>query len=290
LLEEITAMNVRNLTAVATLLGCLLGAGPALAATPLNNPKGLAVDGNGNLYVANPTRNASEGFPSGQVLVYNKNSVQTNVIGAGVVSYPTGVAVDSRGSIFVANLGDFTIKAFKPNGQAIPAKTLDNPHNHIQSPSHIAIDGMDNLWVNSGDHLSMYAADNTLLNTYTPPDYLNAIALRGPILAEARSGEIDFLGSGNVLTNHIVNVTFLGGKAAEALTVDAAGKIYFGTFTGEIGVYDTVTNVAYDIASVAYGPSGMAVDKANNRLYVASDDLNKIDVFSLTGTYLTTLH
>jgi DNA-binding beta-propeller fold protein YncE len=217
--------------------------------------------------------------------------VQTKVIGGGVVSYPTSVALDSHNNIYVSNLGDFTVDVFKPNGTQDKTKTMNNANNGIQSPVGIVIDGMDNLWVNNnGNHINIYAPDKTLLNTYTPTDYVSVIGLRGAVFVEAHTTEIDNLVSGKVLTNKSFGHAGLPGKMAEALAVDNTGKVYFGTVTGEIGVYDTVANAAYDIAVVPYGPSGMAVDKANNRLYVASDDLNKIDVFSLTGTYLTTLH
>jgi len=60
-------------TVFSTLLSLLLFAAPSLAAAnPHNQPKGLAADSHGNLYVANPGAN--------QVLVYNPNFQQITTI------------------------------------------------------------------------------------------------------------------------------------------------------------------------------------------------------------------
>src|SRR5215471_17165481 len=74
------------------MLSCL-GHGWAQA---LDRPEGLALDANGNLYVAN------EG--SNQVLVYNPNYVlQTTKSITSGLNAPTGVAFDSKGNVYVAN-------------------------------------------------------------------------------------------------------------------------------------------------------------------------------------------
>jgi len=90
-------------------------------AASFNNPYGLAVDGNGNLYVADTFNHIVEKIaPNGDV------SILAGVLGApGFVngsgntakfSSPRGVAVDTSGNVFVADSGNSAIRKITPNG------------------------------------------------------------------------------------------------------------------------------------------------------------------------------
>lgn len=64
----------------------------------LSYPKGLAVDGSGNVYVANSGGN--------EILVYNPTYVQqTGKTITKNISNPSGVAFDTAGNLWVANYG-----------------------------------------------------------------------------------------------------------------------------------------------------------------------------------------
>lgn len=89
----------------------LLFASSSFAASPypLNEPPGLAVDSNGNLYVANEASN--------QILVYNANYQQlTARTITTAINAPTGVAFDPHGNLFVANLGSNSITKYSSSG------------------------------------------------------------------------------------------------------------------------------------------------------------------------------
>ena len=92
------------------------GVGSVFATTGLNQPWGLAFDGQGNLYVANAGDNTIDRFTPGGV---------ESVFASTGLSTPKGLAFDSQGDLFVANYGNSTIEEFTANGTGSLFATLD---------------------------------------------------------------------------------------------------------------------------------------------------------------------
>jgi sugar lactone lactonase YvrE len=285
-------MNTFKFTIVAAILGASIG--QASAAIPLNNPKGLALDTKGNLYVANPGKG---GTSTGQVLVYNPNYVQqtTKTLGGLGVNGPIGVAVNSKDQIFVANALDWTVTLFNGTKQDT-TRTLTFADG-IHSPDGISIDGMDNLWISNptglGDtNVDVFSFNGKKVKSINFTSYVNTIAtaIRGPFLMTATDTyTYSYFGS-QLLTGTAGNASG-SGVVAEAMTVDTTGKAYLAEFNGDVAIVDPLGKVpAYVLFHVGYGPSGIVVDNTRNRVYVASDDLNQIDVYSTKGVYITTIH
>jgi sugar lactone lactonase YvrE len=84
-----------------------LGGTPGTFATGLSNPKGLAFDGNGHLYVADPGKNA--------VIVFTVPDASGATFGANLNS-PTGVAFDAAGFLYVSEAGSGDITKFGQDG------------------------------------------------------------------------------------------------------------------------------------------------------------------------------
>jgi streptogramin lyase len=95
--------------------------GPATAAT-LNGPEGVAVDGSGNVYIADSTNNV--------IRVVSPAGVITTFAGNGIPGYagdyglainaqlllPSGLAFDGSGNLYIADSGNNVIREIAPDG------------------------------------------------------------------------------------------------------------------------------------------------------------------------------
>jgi len=126
-----------------------------VTATGLNNPNGLVLDSQNNLYVANNGAN--------QVLVYTEqlNSsnavtglVQTHTITAGI-SGPTRLTFDSAGNLYVTNAGSNEVTVYDTNLNQIISGTISTG---ISQPLGIAFDQLGNLYVanNNANTITVY--------------------------------------------------------------------------------------------------------------------------------------
>ena len=140
--------------------GFFRDAGPATAAQ-LDGPEGVAVDGRGNLYIADSTNN--------RVLKVSGGRFRT-IAGTGDSGFsgdggpaagaellvPTGVAVDRQGNVYIADFGNDRVRevsggvistvagtggsGFSGDGGSATAAQLDGPEG-------VAVDGQGNLYI-----------------------------------------------------------------------------------------------------------------------------------------------
>ena len=101
-----------------------------------NGPDALAVDGSGNVYVANALSGTVSEFPSGSTSV---NGTLTGL------SSPTALACDNKGDLVVAN-GNNTLSEFLAG---VPGVTTVSTG--LDSISGLAFDGSGNLYAANYD-------------------------------------------------------------------------------------------------------------------------------------------
>jgi NHL repeat len=147
----------RRLVLALLLIAGSLGMLPALAqtivpvASGFNHPQGVAVDGNGNLFVADNANQAVD-----EILAPDYTSVKA--LGSGF-SNPVGVAVDGSGNVFVANAEAFIEPGIGTPG-AVYEVLADGGYATVKSlgsgfmdPTGIAVDGDGNAVVaDAGNH------------------------------------------------------------------------------------------------------------------------------------------
>jgi hypothetical protein len=263
------------------------------ATSPLNNPRGLAVDAKGNLYVAN-TLGGPTG--TGNILVYSPTYVlQSTMTITQDMNLPIGVAFDGLGNLWVAVAG---ANRYSTTGSLLEftGGVEDNTaiYTDVANPAAIAIDGIGNIWVNNNDGSisiftpliplsSIYALSQTI--TPTPPVYglaasANAILWGGSPAYIADSYEAS---RGNIAFGSSLPANIDGVAMGSA----AGGATYIGN--SDQSVYLFAPQSLGPFLYLSFVPAGIAVDNVRGRVYISSGFGNSIAVYSTAGKLLHTI-
>ena len=104
--------------------------GPATSAQ-LNNPQGLAVDSNGNLYIADAANNAIREVAAATGVITTIAGNGTTGAGcpnseaaSAALNSPAGLALDSQDNLYIADTGDFCIRKVSNSTIATVAGTF----------------------------------------------------------------------------------------------------------------------------------------------------------------------
>ena len=243
------------------------------SAARFSNPTGVAVDGSGNVYVADKGNNKIRKVtPAGEVSTLAGNGLtgSSDGLGSSATFYqPAGVAVDSSGNVYVAELVNQTIRRITPAGLV---STLAGSASQIGSsdgtgsaarfwqPAGVAVDGSGTIYVAE--------SGNNTIRKITPGGAVSTLA--GSAL---QIGSNDGTGSA---------ARFYG---PSAVAVDGSGNMYVADNSNNTirkitaaGVVNTLAGIASQpgssdgtgaAASFNY-PHGVAVD-GNGNVYVADN-------------------
>ena len=245
-----------------------------------NSPRGVAMDADGNLYVADSRNNTIRRVtPGGMVTTF---AGLPGVVGCNDGSrgyarfnFPNGVAVDKSGNVYVADLYNSIIRKVTPGGNVTTLAGQPGVEGSANGrggaalfnfPISIAVDGSDNVYV--ADML------NNAIRKITPDGMVTTLAGRlsylggnadGPGsasrfchpcgLAVDRTGTIYVADSGNNTLRRITPagvVSTLGGVAGQSGNSDGSGS-----------------------AARFWHPTNLALDGPGN-LYVADSDNTSI--------------
>ncbi len=134
------------------------------AGAEFSDPAGIAVDGSGNIFVADEANNAvREIIPSGgnwivSTIAGGSRGSSDGVNSAAQFFGPSGVAVDGSGRVFVADQFNNTIRLINPvgsnwvvttiAGQSVAGRSDGSGSNaRFNAPINLAVDASDNLYV-----------------------------------------------------------------------------------------------------------------------------------------------
>ena len=116
-IQKITASGISTLAGSSTGVGAVDGNGTAAS---FNNPIGVALDGSGNVYVADIGNNRIRKItPSGNVTTLAGSGNASFADGNGALAsfnHPAGIAVDGSGNVYVADMGNNRIRKITPSG------------------------------------------------------------------------------------------------------------------------------------------------------------------------------
>lgn len=242
-----------------------------LAQAKFNGPSDLAVDNQGNIYIADENnRKIKKITPSGVVSVL-AGSIRGDVDGAGTAAQfdrPFGIATDTQGNVYVTERDIHKIKKITPQGQVttIAGSTigyLDGNANQAKfdTPSDLVVDANGIIYVTD--------ASNDKIRKITPQGVVSTYA-------GSTRGDLD----GNALSAQF--------RVPRGIAVDAQGTLYIADFNHKIKKItpqgQVITIAGNGMQSFADGIAlsasfnsipTIAIDTQNN-IYVCDRQNNKI--------------
>lgn len=190
---------------------------------PLTNPQGVAIDGLGNLFIADTGNNRILKIPfeteTELATAYANQTVPTVLSLPGVtLNSPTQLTTDNFGNLYIANSGNGEVDELTPSGRAIKLAS------GFQNIYGIALDGSGNLYIGDGTSIYQLAPGATSTTRLSASSQL---AAPGGIAADA-GGTVyvaDFY-KGILELHPDGTVTALGTLyAPESVSLTAAGSV-----------------------------------------------------------------
>lgn len=268
--------------------------GPALNAQ-LAWPAGLAVDGSGNLFIAeNAAHRVRQVTPDGNI---------STVAGATGLSWPTGLVFDTAGNLYIADTGNNRVRKLAPGG------TITTVISNLYQAEALAADTSGNVYV--ADFHTVYLCEDCdvpvgrilrLLPDGTVQTVAESPVPSGPFftpkgIAVDGSGNIYIADAGGMVRKLSSSgfATLAGGDrwfTPGGVAFDSAGTLYFSdTARGRIARVSSVSEPVNVVGGDAVGnywgdggnatdaglsvPLGVAVDLSGN-LYVSDTGNSRV--------------
>lgn len=278
-----TSLNAQTVYPVAGsgTIGSANGTGNAAS---FSHPSGVAVDGNGDIYVADYWNHKIRKITSsGIVSTFAGSGTAGSTNGTGTAAsfyYPHGIAVDASGNVYVADRNNHKIRKITSLGVVSTLAGSGTAGGtdgtgaaaSFNIPIGVAVDGLGNVYVADGSYK---------IRKITPAGVVTTLAGSGtPGSANGTGAAASFNNPHGVAVDIFGNVfvTDYGNQKIRKIT--SAGLVT--TFAGS-GVVGSV-NATGTAASFSY-PTGITIDGAGN-LYVA-DGSKKIRKITSTAVVTT---
>jgi hypothetical protein len=259
-------LTIAGLTVTVTQAGVnYLAPGPVitLVSSGLNHPVGVAVDGSGDVYIADYGDNA--------IKEWSASTQQATTLVSSGLSGPFGVAVDGSGNVYIGDYLDSAIKEWSASTQQLTALVPSG----LSHPAGVAVDASGNVYIaDDGDSaIKEWSASTQRLAT------LVSSGLSGPAgVAVDAFGNVYIGDTGNAAMKEwnalTLQVTTLapGQSGPREVAVDGSGNVYIANFGGDINVWNASTQQVTTLATLGplgrIAPWGVAVDGADN-VYIA---------------------
>ena len=148
-IDKITPSGAATILAGGTRGGSANGTGSAAG---FNWPTGIAVDGSGNLYVADSNNATIRKITSAGVVTTLAGVAgnRGNADGTGLAarfSYPTGITLDSSGNLHVIDFGNDAVRTITPAGVVTTVPAIAGANISLDSPVGIAVDSSGKLYI-----------------------------------------------------------------------------------------------------------------------------------------------
>jgi sugar lactone lactonase YvrE len=282
---------------------CCGGNNGGISANSLNGPYGIALDSNGNLYVADYGNNRVLYYPAGSTTAtrvygqggsFTTNTTNNGGISANSLDLPTAVALDSSGNLYVADQYNNRV-LFYPSGSTTATRVYGQggsfstggankggiSANSLAFPTGLAVDSSGNLYVADGNNSRVLF-------------YLSGSTTATGVYGQLGSFTTGTANNGGVSANSLENPA--------GLTLDSSGNLYVadaynnrvlfylsGSTTatrvyGQLGSFTTSTANNGGISATSLNqPWAVALDSSGN-FYVADLGNNRVLMYPPTTT------
>jgi sugar lactone lactonase YvrE len=224
-----------------------------------NGPRGIGVDSQGNVYVADMSNFRIQKFTSTGVFL---TAWGTAGQGNGQFWLPSGVAVDASGNVYVTDFGNNRVQKFTSTGTFITTwGSFGNSDGQFDHPEGVAVDASGNV----------YVADRTNCRVQK------------------------FTGTGVFIAKRGGMGTGLGAMYyPSSIAVESSANVYVAdTNNNRVTKYPSNLNFVFQPWG-SYGagngqfnyPVGVAVDSSSN-VYIADSGNHRIQKFTSNGVFIT---
>jgi len=222
-----------------------------------DSPSGIAVDGNGNVLVADTGNGRIEKFsPSGAFL----SIIATKGTGHGQLGDPNGIAIDRAGNIYVAEAGNHRVQKLAPDGTFIGE--WKGPEPGFYGPRRIAIGADDSIYVVDQGHsrIVKFNPDGTVVRGW----------------GSKGNGDGQFNDPTSVAVDPATNKVYVADPINKRIQAfDANGKF--------------VTKWSVPEWGQPVGFEDLAIDSQTGRLYASSAHISTVFIFDLNGIRIGSL-
>jgi sugar lactone lactonase YvrE len=271
----------------------LAGDGGASVAAVLNQPHGLVIDSQQNLYIADTNSSrVREVTRDGRIATIAGNS-QAGFGGDGgpataaSLNVPSDLAMDVAGNLFIADTGNNRIREMTPGGiiATVAGTGAASYTGDGGSASAATLSGPAGIVFDSAGNLYIADSGNNVIRKVAPD---------GTISTFAGSGAAAYSGDGGP-------ASLASMKAPQGLALDTSGNLYIvdgNSVVRRVDKNGTISTVAGDgleyysgdggsaRQAELYQPRAIALDRANN-LYIAdnmSDRVRRVDASGVITT------
>jgi DNA-binding beta-propeller fold protein YncE len=223
----------------------------------LDSPTGIAVDGNGNILVADTNNGRIEKFaPTGAFL----SILGSKGSGHGQLGQPNGIAIDRTGNLYVAEASNHRVQKLKPDGTFIA--DWKGPAPGFYGPRRIAIGPDDLIYVVDQGH--------TRIVKFSPDGQVLAV------WGSKGTGDGQFDDPTSVAVDPTTNKVYVADPRNKRIQLfDSNGKLLAKWTVPEWG------RVA--------GFEDLAIDSKGGRVYASSANIDAVLIFDLNGNRIGTL-